>query len=118
MFRTSLNNPPAAEIVETYHDDAGNWYRVYSDGWIEQGGVSPALNINAAKTINFLKPFKNNNYVCLTIGLDWNGYLSSAGASNRGIGNAIGGVSLKTTTTFTIGNNIAVVNWYACGYGV
>ena len=28
-----------AYIVDSYHDDEGNWYRKWSDGWVEQGGL-------------------------------------------------------------------------------
>ena len=41
-------------IVENYKSDA-SWYRVWSDGWIEQGGRTNA------KTITFLKPFSDAN---------------------------------------------------------
>lgn len=30
-----------AYIVDGYHDDEGNWYRKWSDGWVEQGGKIP-----------------------------------------------------------------------------
>lgn len=42
-------------IVENYKSDA-SWYRVWSDGWIEQGGRTNA------KTITFLKPFSDADY--------------------------------------------------------
>lgn len=46
--------------VETYSDDDGNWYRVYPDGWCEQGGYvssgTPPI------TVTLLKQMKNTNY--------------------------------------------------------
>lgn len=46
--------------METYHDDDGNWYRIYPDGWIEQGGkIVPA---GTSGILTFLKPMKNTNY--------------------------------------------------------
>ena len=35
---SSGGNNGAAYITETYNDDS-NWYRIWSDGWIEQGGI-------------------------------------------------------------------------------
>lgn len=43
-------------IIETYANDT-SWYRVYSDGWCEQGG-----NMQTTATVTFLKPFSNANY--------------------------------------------------------
>lgn len=50
-------------IVETYKNGT-SWYRVYSDGWCEQGGYLPStVNNNADKCkITLLKPFKDTNY--------------------------------------------------------
>ena len=43
-------------VVETYKNGAF-WYRVWSDGWCEQGGI-----INGAGTVNLMKPFSDDNY--------------------------------------------------------
>ena len=43
-------------VVETYKNGT-SWYRVWSDGWCEQGGYEPAANA-VEKTITFLKPYK------------------------------------------------------------
>lgn len=46
-------------IIETYSNGT-DWYRVWSDGWCEQGGL---INIAQNPTaLNFLKPFKDTNY--------------------------------------------------------
>lgn len=45
-----------AYIVESYVNGT-SWYRVYSDGWCEQGGYT-----KAGTTINLLKPYANTNY--------------------------------------------------------
>ena len=42
-------------ITETYKN-GNNWYRIWSDGWIEQGGYA------ARGTINLNKPFSNTEY--------------------------------------------------------
>lgn len=50
-----------------------SWYTVYSDGWIEQGGVSTAGVDNA--TITFTKPYTTNLY---SVFLNLKGYRSSS----------------------------------------
>ena len=68
---TALSNVSANidYVVESKFPTADDptWYRVYKSGWVEQGGVIPAVVGN----ITFLKPFANTNYtvvgnVCLT----------------------------------------------------
>lgn len=115
MNNSSLNNP---FLVEKYTDDAGNWYRIYSDGWVEQGGIVIAKGEYASTTVNFLKPF-NGNYTVLTVGRGNSGNLNANPASNRGCSSLIGGVyeDEKQPTSFTILNNNTEVDWFACGYG-
>lgn len=50
-------------IVETYSNGT-DWYRVWSDGWCEQGGKI-ALTTGSV-TLNFLKAFKDTNYNLMT----------------------------------------------------
>ena len=47
-------------VVETYHSGA-NWYRVYSDGWCEQGGQISNLTTTVV-TISLQKHFVDTNY--------------------------------------------------------
>lgn len=54
-------------ITETYHNGL-SWYRVYSDGWIEQGGTYSAAGNGATVTIAFIKPFVTTNYNCMISG--------------------------------------------------
>lgn len=101
-------------VVETYDDGNGNWYRLWSDGWVEQGGVlSSSLwsSVNSFITLTFLKPFMNTTYTFLkTISSN---YQSNLNAMNFAYNN-------KTTSTISVGgcpsNYINEQNWYACGY--
>ena len=79
-----------------------NWYRKYSDGWIEQGGTSPAGKV----TLHL--PFSNTNYTITHATVGWQDtYLTE---------------NSKTTTGFTISQPQTStspaydVPWYACGY--
>lgn len=100
-------NTPA--VIDSYSDDSGNWYRVYSDGWVEQGGDC-TLNQN---NVNFHKPFANSNY---------NVQLTRTSNNYEFVPMVIS----KTTTYMTVvahgvNNSTAVAqytgNWRACGQG-
>ncbi len=57
--QSNINNimPDAMDyVVDSYSDDAGNWYRVYKSGWLEQGGQLTNNSIGW-HTVTFLKPF-------------------------------------------------------------
>ena len=56
-----LSNITKPYVTETYQNGA-SWYRVWSDGWCEQGGQC-ATSQAAWVTITFLKSFINTNYV-------------------------------------------------------
>lgn len=59
-YNDYINTP---HITEPYVSGT-SWYRVYSDGWCEQGGFISSVTANSlnSATITFLKPFKNTNY--------------------------------------------------------
>lgn len=79
-------------VVETYQNGT-SWYRVYSDGWCEQGGhINAGGGANA--TVTLLKPYKDTNYYA-------NG---CAITNNTGLGSD-GNVGVKTTTTCSFVNN-------------
>ena len=48
-------------ITQTWRN-GNDWYRVYSDGWIEQGGMCNGVSFNAAKTQTLHRNFTNANY--------------------------------------------------------
>ena len=56
---TDVADLKAHTIIDTYSDNNGNWYRVYSDGWVEQGGI---LQKTGTLTVNLLKPMKDIKY--------------------------------------------------------
>lgn len=52
----------SAYVVETWDDGAGNWYRKYSDGWIEQGGITTGNASTAGAVISLPMEFANTDY--------------------------------------------------------
>jgi hypothetical protein len=45
--------------VETYSNGT-SWYRVYADGWCEQGGIMNGIDTGTSLTL--IKPYKDTNY--------------------------------------------------------
>ena len=87
-------------IIETYVNGT-SWYRIWSDGWCEQGG-----SYTTSGTYTFLKPFKDTNY-CLTTG--------SFSSEDQAVTYVRDALYNRTATGFTtlVG---AKQTWYACGY--
>lgn len=85
--------------VETY-ENGPSWYRVYADGWCEQGCN---LTSSTSGIVSLLKAFRNNNYFCI------------AQAENT-TPTAMSNYS-RTSTGFNVAGNISSnYRWYACGY--
>ena len=99
-------------IVEAQRN-ATEWYRVWSDGWIEQGGEAFQDNV-AEYVIHLLKPYINTDYFAsVSVGIDQyhTGSLATKYVS----------VYNLTTTSFTAQTSNAVglkrKRWYTCGQG-
>lgn len=60
-----VNRNNQSVVIETYINGQ-SWYRVYSDGWIEQGGYKPGTDGTSGTKIVLLKPYGNTNYNILT----------------------------------------------------
>jgi len=78
--------------VVTSYVNGTSWYKVWSDGWIEQGGLGNALT--TSHTVTFLKTHKDTNFTCL---------LAAEGLGDTGGGTSNAPVLIaKTVTTITI----------------
>lgn len=103
-------------ITESVVNSDGSWYRKYSDGWLEQGGVMSGLTVASSnahykKTVTLLKPYADTNYVVSF------GYFME---SNGNVYSTHFPSSLSTTNfVYEYGNSgLSTQNWYACGMGV
>lgn len=95
-----------AVATETYSDGDGNWYRIYPDGWCEQGGFS---GTKGETTITLLKPYLSKNYT-ITLGL-----ISAYTGSGQTLSNT--GIKTKTNTGFTLTSDVNTSkDWRTCGY--
>ena len=99
----SINGSTIRYITQTWNS-GNSWYRVYSDGWIEQGGKASMPSSEGSITLH--KAFSSTAY-CV--------YGTSAGQTN--VLNIE--YKAKTTTMFYTdyaGTATGNYYWYACGY--
>lgn len=94
-------------IIESYQNGS-SWYRIYSDGWCEQGASETITSSTSAtaKTIIFLKEFKDTNYIVL--------YQPTTSFAND-MDSRYSTVKTKTTSSFSVGYS-CTCNWQASGY--
>lgn len=88
-----------------------SWYRVYSDGFIEQGGnfAGDGANVTA---VTLHKPFSNTNYLVLTTPEYTTTSTSNLAVSkNTSYPKTTTGFHIYNSTTSTFGHY-----WYASGY--
>lgn len=99
-----------AYIVETYRNGT-KWYRVWSDGWLEQGGRTKGNKV----TITLLKPYSDDLYNIYTTPSEDR----SSDGSSGGTGYAPFCYA-QTNTSFQISSynsNSRYTMWYVCGQG-
>ena len=65
--KVSVEDLAQAQVVVESYSNGTSWYRVWSDGWCEQGGVTPT-GYNGYDTITLLKPYKDTNYSVIMTG--------------------------------------------------
>lgn len=102
-------------IVETFISGT-SWYRLYSDGWCEQGGITGIIADYGTTTVTLLKPFVNINYT-ITKGT----MMPSDGDDSSYNDASVIRYATRTTNSFQIYNRGATnggryVNWKASGY--
>ena len=97
----------STHVVESAYVSGTEWYRVYSDGWVEQGGQISSLGTTAV-SVTLLKPFANTNYTINTAS-----YVNNNTVQHGYVRNA------PTTTTigFRATGTVDKFYWTACGYG-
>lgn len=101
-------------LVENWKDENGNWYNLYSDGWVEQGGHFDKGSIQADTTnvITMLKPYKDINYTLVAL----------ASRNNDDVGNINNQVfvNYRTTSNFKArcygDGGSQYIDWIAKGY--
>ena len=110
------SNDTKPYIKETYVNGT-SWYRIWSDNWCEQGGLSGVVNGTSAYTVvQLLRPYRDVNYSC---------YVSIYRGIDANYRDQFLTTYAVTTFSFGIFSNFAgsgngkIDNrgqWYACGY--
>lgn len=106
---TDLSNCTRPYITETYRN--GNaWYRVWSDGWCEQGNMA-TVGSDTTGTLSLVREYSDTNYECLLTLVT-----ATTGMNNVSVG-PIWVVS-KTNSTFRWANDTwgGTMQWLAFGY--
>ncbi len=104
-----LANCSKPYVTETYRNGA-DWYRLWSDGWLEQGGS--VVSNSSAVVFNFFKPFTDTDYSLL------------CSQNSGGLGEQSNGmvISKRTESTFGIlftqGSTGLTYTWQAKGKAV
>lgn len=97
-------------VIESWSDGAGNWYRKYRSGWLEQGGTV-TWSGSSYQTLTLLKDFSNEKYfvniVVVVGGSTGSAYTNFVGIANK----TASGFQYKTSATES-----KTATWFACGY--
>ena len=102
-------------VVKTGEQKGVNWYRKYSDGWIEQGGTFTGNGASNTVTLNIA--FSDTNYTIVT-------HPKSRPTNATGDNNYLSCIISTTATSFVFSyydsdgtdKREGPVSWYACGY--
>lgn len=101
----TVNGTAVKYVTETYNDGR-NWYRKWSDGWLEQGARFPTKNV-ISTVVNLVIPFCDADYMLIG---SCAAYINASGHFS---------IIAKTVTNFTCGlGSTDCGYWYACGKGV
>ena len=95
----------APYITETYIN-GNTWYRIWSDGWKEQGGRLTGTG-DYNRTVTFPLAFSNTNYIIVKMF----GASGGGGTAERWLG-----FWNLTTNSAITGFTNRTEGWYACGY--
>lgn len=98
-------------VIDSYSDGV-DWYRVWSDGWCEQGGYIEANNHHTNTAVTLLKAYANTNYNAQLTGTE------SVNSGDNGSWNILDGTS-KTIASFYAYNssdNSSNFYWETKGY--
>lgn len=109
----SIDNKKMIYVYEVWNNGT-SWYREWSDGWLEQGGIrGTPLFGGAQQTLTLPKSYKNTSYIIMGIGVKksrvW-GYVSieeNTITTNSFIYAGMGSSSQDGIVEF---------RWYTCGY--
>lgn len=108
----SSSIPNAKATVVEYYKNGNSWYRIWSDGWIEQGSLTANIPANGDLTVTLLIPFTTTTY-----------YINCNQPMKTTYSFETCGIVSRSTTEFVVhqksyNNDGGAFKslWYACGY--
>lgn len=107
----TVDGSPVVSLVASWHS-GNSWYRKYSDGFIEQGGLATTTRDRFNTDVTLHTPFASSNYTV---------QVTDNGGTDTADGTYIGGVYVPSVSTskFQIHTGWGGTHywrWYACGY--
>ena len=99
-------------IIEKYQSGT-SWYRIWSDGWIEQGGQINGGVYSSPAILTFHKAFIDTNYTISAVVIT-----TETGNWTRTVYLGVkGNTNIKVVTGHNgSGGSSLPISWYACGY--
>ena len=109
----NIDSKKMVYVCETWNNGT-YWYRVWSDGWIEQGGAKlVTLSNGATQTITFPKAYKNTPYSLTGIGVKKSNFWGYAAIEENSVTkNSFKYAGMGSSSQ----DGIVKFFWYACGY--
>ena len=108
-----INLENSKRIIEIWNEGT-EWYRVWSDGWIEQGGQSYNA-VDSEITIQLHKPYTNSDYF-ITQTTGFNGAWSQTVTGWHIPATIVSVTNSSFIIHFYSGNGLNIRRWYTCGY--
>lgn len=108
-------NSQHGALIKSYQS-GDSWYRIYQDGWCEQGNsIVNSFTSNLTLSVSLIKEFTDTNYFVV---------LSRKDQSTNNVSNSQLTSNSLTTSSFVIqsglngadAQNISTIVWQACGY--
>lgn len=90
--------------------DGTSWYRKWSDGWIEQGGITQSTRGGTSRTIELRTSFSSSNYFVVV-----QSYTGGSPAPQNNYSHVVK-KGLDSFSTIADCTEDIVGLWYACGY--
>lgn len=111
-IQNNIDNLDERIYVKDSYKSTKNWYRLYSDGWIEQGGYITASGSNISKTVTLFKSMIDTEYSVIVSGIK----ASISGEKDTG---AVGAIPISTSQIKITGGRDSAgggIYWRVCGF--
>ena len=109
-IRNALDNAGVRYVISTYNN-GNSWYRIYSDGWVEQGGLYEGGNGTGYKDVNLNVAMADTNFSIIAV------RNAETSTTNYNVwGQVPTTTASKTMIRVYVSNASAVVRWRVYGY--